>query len=701
MYTIEAAHNRRSQVQILPPLLERPWKQGLLLIQGSDASDVACSSSRTLLKGNLAASDNRHVLRSLLVAIAFVFVFGASAAGRTGEQAAQPRTLAQVRGSVDAIAQNGRRIAWCGRQVQILMLPGRRPAAVGSRRGRCELGAIALSADGRVLWQGVAELANTYFVIDLLTAALRDPRTRLVTHTHFDRISSPDHGREPKPLPMAADGNAILFYASCEAPECTGSWRPAIYRLAARRSSRLAKITSPVGLIGLAVSGRRFAVVTDSFRCCSSTPAWSHDGTRLAWIYHGDLWTIRADGTGDRKLAARVSPPYLGSGDARRPSWSPDDERLVFERTEWDGGRLRSRGVYRVGASGGGLRRLGAGTAPAWSPDGTRVAFVRGSAVFSINPDGAGARRLTAAARATAGPLPWSPDSTRIAVSRGGDIYSVRADGSGEMRLTSSRGAETQPAWSPDGARIAYVDGSVIAAVNADGTGATRLTRATEGDGSPSWSPDSQRIAFVRREPVQGVLWTMNADGSSQRRLDGPVDSPQWAPGGSSIAVGDWYDGLGNWPYDPGIHLVSPVDGKARKIAPLLHSTVEIRDALTGRLIKRFTIGGHARATALGPDYVALLVNHEPGVRVELHNLNGSFRSAAAVPASVRSVSAAGRTVVFATGHVIRRLDARTGAVTALANASRTPVGLTIEGRRVAWAENGRGGARIRAFTAP
>jgi Tol biopolymer transport system component len=634
-----------------------------------------------------------------------VFVFGATAAGRTGEQAAQPRTLAQVRGSVDALAQNGRRIAWCGRQVQILTLPGRRPVAVGSRRGRCGLGAIALSADGRVLWQGVAELANTYFVIDLLTAALRDPRTRLVTHTHFDRISNPDYGREPTPLPMAADGKAILFYASCEAPECTGSWRPAIYRLAARRSSRLAKMTSPVGLIGLAVSGRRFAVVTNSFRCCSSTPVWSHDGTRLAWIYHGDLWTIRADGTDDRQLAARVSPPYLGSGDARRPSWSPDDERLVFERTERYGGQLRSRGVYRVGATGGGLRRLGAGTAPAWSPDGTRVAFVRGGAVFSINPDGTGARRLTAIARATAGPLSWSPDSTRIAVSRGGDIYSVRADGSGAMRLTSSRGAETQPAWSPDGARIAYVDGSVIAVVNADGTGATRLTRATEGDRSPAWSPDSRRIAFIRLHVQQGALWVMNADGSGERGISpsGYDDSPQWAPDGSMIVVGDWYDpDTGNWPYRPGgISLVSPVDGKAKKIAPRLHSTVETRDALTGRLIKRFTIGGHARATSLGPDYVALLVNHEPGVRVELRNLNGSFRSAAAVPASVRSVSAAGRTVVFATGHVIRRLDARTGAVTALANASRTPVGLTIEGRRVAWAENGRGGARIRAFTAP
>jgi TolB protein len=609
------------------------------------------------------------VLRCLLIAIAFVFVFGATAGGRTGEQAAQPRTLAQVRGSVDAIAQNGRRIAWCGRQMQILTLPGRRPVAVGSRRGSCGLRAIALSADGRVLWQGVADQGNTYFVIDLLTAALRDPRTRLVTHTHFDRDSNPDYGREPKPLTMAADRKGVLFYASCEAPECTGSWRPAIYRLAARRSRYLAKVTNPVGLIRLAVSGRRFALVANSFRCCSSTPAWSHDGTLLAWIYHGDLWTIRADGTGDRQLAAGVSPPYTLPGDVLRPSWSPDDARLVFEHTDV---HRRHGVVYRVNTTGGGLRRLASGTAPAWSPDGTRVAFVRGSAVFSINPDGTDARRLTATARATAGPLSWSPDSTRIAVSRGGDIYSVRADGSGETRLTTSRRLETQPAWSPDGARIAYVDGSTIAVVKADGTGATRLTRSIEGDRSPAWSPDSTRIAFVR--PLAeggGVLWTMSVDGSRQSQLGGNADSPQWAPDGSSIAAGDWYDLVGSWPDDPGIHLVSPVDGKARKIAPLLHSTVEMRHALTGRLIKRFTIGGHTRATALGPDYVALLVDHEPGVRIELYSLNGNLRTAVAVPASVRSLSAAGRTVVFATGRVIRRLDPRTGAVTALATAGR------------------------------
>src|SRR5438128_12619003 len=100
-----------------------------------------------------------------------------------------------------------------------------------------------------------------------------------------------------------------------------------------------------------------------------------------------------------------------------------------------------------------------------------------------------------------------------------------------------------------------------------------------------------------------------------------------------------------------------------------------------GRVINRFSIVGRAETIALGPDYVALLVDHAPGVRVELYNLNGSSRTAAGVPSSARYLSAAGRHVVFATGRVIRRLDARTGVVSALAAARLPPLGLTIDGR--------------------
>jgi Tol biopolymer transport system component len=639
------------------------------------------------------------VSRGLLVAVALTLAFGTTAAARTGGPAEQPKTLATVPGPVVALAHNGRHIAWIRRakSVQVLALPGRHPTLLRSRRPPgCQcllLNPVAVSADGRVLWQRLTNAGNTYYTLSALTASRRAPRARLLEGTYMEIESGNPDWVDPvfRGLPLAADGNVMLFYADCHAGQlCSyGPRVPAgIYRVTPRRSKLLVKVTSPAAL---AVSGRRFAVVTNSFRCCSFMPAWSHDATRIAWIYNGGLWTIRADGTGDRQLGARVSPPHFSQDFLGRPSWSPDDTRLVFERTEPGVGGPRSRGVYRVDAAGGGLRRLTAGSGPAWSPDGTKIASLRGAHVFTVKPDGTGAAKLTTVARATVGPLSWSPDSTRIAVSRGGDIYAVRADGGGETRLTTSSRRETKPAWSPDGSRIAYVDASRLAVVNADGSGAKRLT--AEGATVPAWSPDSKRIAFAES--------IMNADGTGRRSLIAAGSTtPQWAPG-SAIVVGDDVPESGGYPRSPGIRLVSPVDGKARKIAPVLHSRAEIRDTRAGRLIKRFTIDGHTRAAALGPGYLALLVDHEPGVRIEVYNLNGRLRTATAVPAQVQSLSAAGRSVVFAVRRVIRRMDATSGAVRTLATARRIPVGLTIEGRRLVWAENGRGGARIRALTVP
>lgn len=652
----------------------------------------------------------------LLVVAGLMLAFGATASGGNGEQSARPKTIAKTDGQVYALGQDGNRIAWMKSSwrspLEILTLPTRRPVAVGSgphpdaescsHAPGCDVTkAMAVSASGRVVWEELVALGNTYLEIDLFTATVGAPSIRFAADNYMDDYMGAADGNPdwdhtdllPGGLPLAADGNAILYYADCFGSVCSRARAPAIYRLVGRRSKLLSRTRRPAGL---AVDGRRYAVVTNSFRCCSLTPAWSRDGTHIAWVYHGNLWTIRPDGTGDRQVAARMSPPLSDADTARRPSWSPNGLRLVFERTAWRESRLRSLGVYRVDATGGGLRRLTAGSAPAWSPDGTLIAFVRGGGVFAIKPDGTGERRLTTTARKTIGPLSWSPDSTRIAVSRGGDIYSVGADGTGEARLTTTRRLEAQPAWSPDGARIAYVDGSKIAVINSDGTG---VTRSRSDGASPTWSPDSKRIAFVDQD-----LSVVNADGTGRRRLSSAHDSlgsPQWSPNGDAVVVGDYGgDAIFSSP-NPGIRLVSALDGKAKKIAPVPRSPTEIRDVRRGRLVKRFAIEGHASTVALGDGYAAFLVNHEPGFRIDFYNLNGTFRKSAAVPATVGTISAAGRNVVFATGLVIRRLDAKTGVVSVLATAKRRPVGLAIEARRVVWAENLPSGARIRSLIVP
>src|SRR5215213_10072635 len=314
-----------------------------------------------------------------------MLVFGATASARSTNGVARPRTLATVGGPVDALAQNGRRIAWirsgarCGRQVQVLTLPGRRPVDVGSGSSRSCTRAwhptspTAVGDDGRVLWQAVGAFSDTQSDVEVFTAAPRDAHTRLV-------VSDADYGGTTDGLPMAADGKVILYFA----------WegvarREGIYRLVGRRSRRLVKVREPPA--GLAVDHQRFAIVTNHDQCCNLTPAWSHDGKRLAWSYRGDLWTIRADGTDERQLATGAS----------LPSWSPDDTRLVFEREEARG----QHAVYRVDGAGRGLRRLAAGSGPVWSPDGTRIAFVRGNGGFAIDPNGRSERKLTTIGRVT------------------------------------------------------------------------------------------------------------------------------------------------------------------------------------------------------------------------------------------------------------------------------------------------------------
>ena len=186
------------------------------------------------------------------------------------------------------------------------------------------------------------------------------------------------------------------------------------------------------------------------------------------------------------------------------------------------------------------LRRLtysGAGEfAPAWSPDGQRIAFVRNNAIHAMNADGSGVERLTGLDTDIPGTRDdnpaWSPDGRRIVFVRDYGIHIMNADGSGVERLTRS-GEDDSPAWSPDGRRIAFVREDAIHLMNADGSG-RRLIRS--GGWNPAWSPDGQRIAFSAWKEVIFQIHVMDADGFVRRRLNGPGDNPAWSPDGRRIA---------------------------------------------------------------------------------------------------------------------------------------------------------------------
>ena len=151
------------------------------------------------------------------------------------------------------------------------------------------------------------------------------------------------------------------------------------------------------------------------------------------------------------------------------------------------------------------LRRLtysgGYDGAPAWSPDGQRIAFVRGDGIHVMNADGSGAVRLTTG-RYDHEPA-WSPDGRRIAFSAWLDIHVMNADGSGLRRLTGVYSDNPAPAWSPDGQRIAltslrgvHSENHEIYVMDADGSNVERLTDSESYDSGATWSPDGRMIAF-------------------------------------------------------------------------------------------------------------------------------------------------------------------------------------------------------------
>ena len=243
-----------------------------------------------------------------------------------------------------------------------------------------------------------------------------------------------------------------------------------------------------------------------------------------------------------------------------------DNGKLVFERQTESGGN-----VFSVASDGSGLTRLtklkGMEGDSSWSPDGSRIAFVRARnprrgpyEIWSMNADGGGLTQLTRHRGFSIAPA-WSPDGTKIvyATDTGAEhlrLYVMNADGSGKQRLTRNRrGTDyVDPQWSPDGARIAFAilksgdtprafDSSIASIDAVDGGNLRRLTpRRGPDELNPNWSPDGASIAFeVNRlfDARQSDIWVMDADGSGKRRLTKTKvyeTYPVFSPDGTRIA---------------------------------------------------------------------------------------------------------------------------------------------------------------------
>jgi TolB protein len=265
--------------------------------------------------------------------------------------------------------------------------------------------------------------------------------------------------------------------------------------------------------------------------------------------------------------------------------------RIAYVSVPRGPGALPNATVYVVHADGSGRRTLARNVWPdaaSWSPDGRKLAFVRGfgvpdslnTEVYVMNVDGSAERRLTRNGGYDFFPA-WSPDGRRIAFvrGRGGEkgifdlhLYVMNVDGSGERRLARVAGPA---AWSPDGRKIAFVGRDGIYVTNADGSRQRNLTRDASYEDSPAWSPDGRTIAFVRHGrccPAKADLYVMNADGSGKRRLayaPAGISASTWSPDGRKIAFDRAYQPYPKTPskryfYRTEIYVMN-VDGSGRR----------------------------------------------------------------------------------------------------------------------------------------
>ena len=262
---------------------------------------------------------------------------------------------------------------------------------------------------------------------------------------------------------MNADGSDQRRLSTSPETDRQPDWSPGGYHIAYSIRKPGESSNYEVARMTASGSGYRRLTVTPSGQA-STQPAWFPDASAILFRRSGpgavgSIWRMGLLG---ESPSLYYQPPRV----PLYPTFSPSMTKLLF--TAVSPTDAKDRGIFTVNADGSGLTTLfdvpGAyDSAPAWSPDGTRIAFEstadigganpeRDMEVWTMSADGSGARQLTHNALHDEGPA-WSPDGgTMLAYTSGpddfhGDIHVMTSDGQHLRQLTSFAGRDESPDW--------------------------------------------------------------------------------------------------------------------------------------------------------------------------------------------------------------------------------------------------------------
>jgi TolB protein len=253
-----------------------------------------------------------------------------------------------------------------------------------------------------------------------------------------------------------------------------------------------------------------------------------------------ELYMMNFDGTDVKQVTHHRSIAFA-------PAWSPDGTRVAYSLFTRHANNIKNIDLYEFNFTTNSVRMLsnhkGINSGAAYSPDGKKIAltlsYLGNPEIFILDLGTKASKRVTKSFGFDVDPA-WSPDGKNIAFvsSRTGMpmVFNMEADGAHVQRLTFAGQYNATPSWSPNQNKIAFagwIDKSFdIFLMNPDGTNIERLTKNQGSNEDPFYSPDGNFVLFSSNRTGQKNVYVMNVDGTYVKRLTyglGNCVSPKWS----------------------------------------------------------------------------------------------------------------------------------------------------------------------------